>query len=326
MMNKIYILTTGGTISAQKSEQNLFELGKISGQNLFSHIKIPQNYQLEFIDICNIDSSFMNFEILYTIKNTILQLIQDNTTKGIIITHGTDTLEESAYFLSLCYPSESEIPVIITGSQRASDEIGSDALSNLQHAIYAITSKKCNKLGVLVLFNQALLMPKYVHKTHTHFLQAFASQHYGILGTVDNQYVNIVQYPSLQEYYSIQKKFPEIEIYKTSLDSQGKFLDYIANSNIQGLIIEAFGRGNVPEQIAIKIKNIIKQGCYVVITSDCANGAVQPLYHFDGGLYKLLEYGAISGFDYSAKKARIKLGILLSANKNKSEIIEAFTK
>ncbi len=323
-MNKIYIITTGGTISAQKSEQNLLELGKISGQNLFSHLDIPENYQLEFIDICNIDSSFMNFEILYKIKDTILTLIQNKQTKGIIITHGTDTLEESAYFLSLCYPTSYKQPVIITGSQRASDEIGSDAFSNLQHAIYAIISQKCSYLGVLVLFNQVLLMPKYVHKLHTHFLHAFTSQVYGVLGTVDNQYVHIAQYPKQTEYYSPITPFPEIEIYKTSLNSQGKFLDYIEHCQIKGLIIEAFGRGNVPEQIALKIKNIINQGCYVIITSDCANGTVQPLYQFNGGLYKLLEYGAISGFDYSAKKARIKLGILLSTGKSKKEIIQAF--
>ncbi|MDT9120826.1 asparaginase domain-containing protein, partial [Escherichia coli] len=87
-------------------------------------------------------------------------------------------MEESAYFLSLCYPENENRPVIVTGSQRSGDELGSDALSNLQHAVWAVCSEKIRNSGVTVLFNQALFMPKYVHKSHTHFLQAFTAQYY----------------------------------------------------------------------------------------------------------------------------------------------------
>lgn len=313
-MKKIHIITTGGTISAQKNEIKNMDLGKISMENLFGQLQIPVNYKLIFHDIAAIDSSLMSFEILYQITTRINAIFQDEESCGIIVTSGTDTLEESAYFLSLCYPQKEKRPVIITGSQRSSDEVGSDALSNLQHAIWALCSANTQNLGVLVLFNQALLMPRYVHKSHTYFLHAFQTMQYGMLGTVDNGSISIVQYPAKQEHFTICKlPFPKIDIYKASLNCTGDVLKFYNELKYQAIIIEAFGRGNVTEELAKNIKNLINTGCYVIITSDCTSGSIAPLYNFSGGLPRLIKYGAIPAFEYSAKKARIKMAVLLAS-------------
>ena len=296
-MKKIHIITTGGTISAQKNEAKSIDLGKVSMENLFGQLQIPADHELVFHDIAAIDSSLMTFEILYQITTRIHTIFQDTESCGVIVTHGTDTLEESAYFLSLCYPQHEERPVIITGSQRSANELGSDALANIQHALWAVCSPAAHNLGVVVLFNQALLLPKYVHKFHTYFLHAFQTAQYGMLGTVDNGKVSIVQYPAKQEHFTLRKfPFEKIDIYKASLNCSGAILKFYSELGYQGIIIEAFGRGNVTEELAKNIKELVNSGCYVIITSDCTSGSVAPLYNFSGGLPKLIEYGAIPAF------------------------------
>lgn len=325
-MKKIHIITTGGTISAQKTKNNHVDLGKVCMENLFCQLQIPADHELIFHPLAAIDSSLMTFEILYEITTCINRIFQDRESCGVIVTHGTDTLEESAYFLSLCYPRHENRPVIITGSQRSSDELGSDALSNIQHALWAVCSPAAQNTGVMVLFNQALLLPKYVHKSHTYFLHTFQSAQYGMLGSVDNGKVSLVQRPIKQEYFTIcQLPFPKIDIFKASLNCTGDILKFYHDLNYQAVIIEAFGRGNVTEELANNIKNLINYGCYVVITSDCTSGSIAPLYNFSGGLPRLIEYGAIPAFGYSAKKARIKLAVMLAGKiSSKEEIAKYF--
>lgn len=325
-MKKIHIITTGGTISAQRAENNGLNLGKVSMKNLFDTLQYPADCEFAFHELAAIDSSLLSFDILYQITTCINDIFKDKDSLGIIITQGTDTLEESAYFMSLCYPQNEKRPVIVTGSQRSTDELGSDALANLQDAIWTLLSPKAQNLGVLVLFNQTLSMPRYVHKSHTYFLHAFQSIQYGMLGTVDKEKVSIVQVPAKQEHFIIQNlPFPCIDIYTASLNCTGDILNYYKELHYQAVIIEAFGRGNVTEELANNIKNLVNSGCYVLITSDCASGSIAPLYNFSGGLPRLIEYGAIPAYDYSAKKARIKLAVLLASGiTSKEEITKHF--
>ncbi len=323
-MQQIHIIATGGTISAKQTEHGA-KLGKTPIQNLASKLDIPSSCELVYHEIAAIDSSLMTFDLVYEITEHIHKIFSDTAALGIIITHGTDTLEESAYFFSLCYPENENRPVIVTGSQRSGDELGSDALSNVQHAVWTVCSKKIRNSGVTVLFNQALFMPKYVHKSHTHFLQAFTAQYYGMLGTVDRGNVHIAQVPREQEHFKIKPPFANIDIYKASLNCTGDILGYYEKLKYQAIIIEAFGRGNVTEELAKNIEKLINSGCYVIITSDCANGGVADCYDFSGGLGKLIRYGAIPAFDYSAKKARIKMAVLLASGiTDKQEIYGYF--
>lgn len=326
-MPSIHIIATGGTIAAQKNADSMAEFGKVSSDSLLEGLAIPHDCELVIHDISAIDSSLMTFEILLKITHCIHSIFMDKNVLGIIVAHGTDTMEESAYFLSLCYPKNEKRPVIVTGSQRTGSEVGSDAKSNLQHALWAAASEACRGLGTAVLFNQALYMPKYVHKNHTHFLHAFTAQYYGMLGTVDEGNVYIAQEPRIQENFLPSLPFPKTDIYKASLNCTGDVLDFYAKNHYQAVIIEAFGRGNVTEELASNIKKLIDSGCYVIITSDCANGSVKALYDFCGGLGKLIEYGAIPAFDYSAKKARIKMAVLLAAGiAEKEQILSVFKK
>lgn len=327
MMNgKIHIISTGGTISALKSKNNFAQLGKVSSEELAKGLIIPENCSLEFYQVSAVDSSLMSFTILRQIAAYINTVFQDCETIGAVVCHGTDTLEESAYFLSLCCSEKYRKPVIVTGSQRSSNETGTDAYSNLQDAVWAACSSQTRDIGTAVLFNQALFMPKYVHKSHTHFLHAFTVQHFGMLGTVDQGQVHIVQLPKFSEHYVPVYDFPCIEIYKASLDCSGDVLCYYAQTGCKAVIIEAFGRGNVTAKLAENIKKLAETQCLVLICSDCAGGSVSPCYEFEGGLGKLMEYGAIPAYDYSAKKARIKLAVLLAAGiEDKERIKSLFT-
>lgn len=326
-MNKIHIISTGGTISGLKNPKNGTDLGEMSPQDLFSSVRLPSDHEFCFHEIAATDSSLMSFDILFSVLQKIRTVFEDKDSLGVIVTHGTDTLEESAYFLSLTYPRGETRPVILTGSQRTSDETGSDAFSNLQHAVWTVLSPQTKNIGTAVLFNQALFMPRYVHKSHTHFLHAFGCQYFGMLGTADGPHVSIVQKPAFSEHYEIKNHFPKIDVYKASLDCEGDILPYYAERNYFAVIVEAFGRGNVTEKLAQNIKRLLDGNILVLVVSDCGNGSVKTEYNFCGGLGKLAEYGAIPAFDYSAKKARIKLAVLYAAGiREKAEIQKQFEK
>ncbi len=317
-MKKIHIISTGGTIASKQSPQTgLFTSGAMNAEELIDRSKLQLDAELVVETFSQIPSNAQTFEYLLALKERIDVIFSDTNVLGIIITHGTDTLEESSYFLSLCVKDTR--PVILTGAQRTTQEEGTDAYCNIQDAIVAIHSPKCADMGVMLLFNEHLHAPRYVHKEHTFNTDAFTSHMYGVLGFIDGNVVHIAQRPAYKEYYLPQKDMPWIEIISCSLGSNGVFIDAATQAGIKGLILEGFGRGHTTPFACDAIDRAIKAGMHIVITSDCANGRVHPVYDFIGGVQDLEKRGVLQGFDYAAKKARIKLMVLLASGVDDTE-------
>lgn len=385
-MKKVYVLTTGGTIASKyNTSAGLYTAGAMQAKELVNIENSSFDFEVIVEDFLQIQSSAMTFEALFALKQRIDQIftedVEDNIV-GIVVTHGTDTLEESAFFLDLCLNCKR--PVVLTGSQRSPQGLGSDAYKNLQDALLVAASEESCGLGVVVLFNENIYNARYVHKSHTSALQTFTSHHYGILGYVDADCVRIVQRPSKKKHYVIDshfaslescltahkegvKLFPQIEIVKASLgmsdfffDSVLSYLDNFAiNSKdfaidsddvirdthysvkksdasikssstltqekvkISGIIIEGLGRGHVPAFVSASARNVCHR-IPVLMTSDCEMGQVHKVYDFQGSLQDLEANGGISAFDYSAKKARVLLTILLALAYSKDEIKQEF--
>lgn len=307
------MISTGGTIASNfNPETGLFSSGVISGEELLKKCELPDSIELDVISIFQLPSNEMTFETLVTLKEKIEEVFQDEAVNGVVVTHGTDTLEETTYFLNLTI--DDERPVVLTGSQRSPAVIGTDAYANLRQAILLAASEEARNLGAVVLFNQKIFPARYVRKAHAGNIDGFASSsEFGLVGVVDDEDIIIHQKAVKRETYKLQSALPYVEIIKCSLGSNGKLVEYAAELGAKGIVLEGFGRGQVHPDVAVGVEKAIEMGVTVVITTSTPEGNVKMVYDTPGTAYDLHQKGVILGRDYDSKKARIKLAVLLAA-------------
>ncbi len=322
-MKKVVVLTTGGTIASKWSkESGLYTSGAMTGEELIDTNKFGLDVHIETETVFQIPSNTMDFTRLMALRERIIEHMKDPGVQGIVITHGTDTLEESAYFLDLTLNEKR--PIVMTGSQRTPVEEGTDAYTNIRDAIVAASSPDCEDLGVLVVFNEGLYLAKYVKKMHAGNPHAFTSFGYGMVGFVDKGTAVVIQKPNQREYYPVQnKQFPCVEIIKGYLGGDGKFIEYAISTGVEGLILEGLGRGHLHPACSQAVARASEAGIYIVLTSTCEHGRVYPVYDFTGSVKDFLNQGVITGHDYDSRKARIKLLVLLAAGITEKRRLQA---
>jgi L-asparaginase len=316
-MSKIAVLTTGGTIASIKNENSgLYMSGAMSGEQLVNRERVGLATHIEVESVFQVPSNAMDFGKLLRLRDRILQHIADPDVDGVVVTHGTDTLEESSYFLDLVL--ESEKPVVFTGAQRTPCGEGTDAYTNIRDAIVAAASPDCRGIGVLVVFNEGVYSARHVHKMHAYNVQAFTSPGFGQLGYVDNGECFITQNPVRRVYCELTGTLGRVDIVKAYLGCDGKIIDFFADSGVLGIVLDGLGRGHVTPGCMDAVQRAVDKGVHVVITSNCGQGRVYPVYDFAGGVRDLQARGVILGHDYTSLKARIKLMVLLASGHESS--------
>lgn len=322
-MKKILIIHTGGTISmvCDANEGVIIDdtaSNPISDASLLTKT-IDTVYFVE--EPYNVPSPHVTPENMLTIRNLINKYIIEKEITGVVITHGTDTLEETAYFLELTV--DSDIPIVVTGSMRSSNEPGADGPSNLRSAINVSTSDESVGKGVMVVLNEEIHASRDVTKTHTSNISAFNSPDFGPIGVVLNDGVYYHHQPLLEKKFdiaSVNKKVPIIKAY-TGIDYD--LINYCVASKCDGIVIEALGIGNLPPTAVAPILDAINNKIPVVIVSRCQSGFVSDVYNYDGGGVQLKRMGVIFAKGLNAQKARLKLLIALSSEE-KVELTEIF--
>lgn len=319
-MKRVAVLTTGGTIASKTNEEGRLDSGVFTGEELSEMIGIPKDIEVEIYSILQKPSMHVLFSDLDLIREKAEELIKSNSVDGIVITHGTDTMEESAYYLELTF--DTNIPIILTGSQRSPEDLGSDANINLRHAIYAASDSQLIGAGVVVVFNERIFAAKYVKKEHASNIQGFNSFGFGYLGIIDNNKIHLYQKPIRSEHYTIKNsKDVTVDIVKCYLESDGKFIKTCIDSKVDGIILQGVGRGQVSPKMMSEIKEAITKGIEIVITTSAEEGEVYPTYEYSGSAYDLYKVGVVLGKDYDSKKARIKL---IACLKSESDVESAF--
>ncbi|MBB6452184.1 L-asparaginase [Salirhabdus euzebyi] len=316
-MNKVILLTTGGTIaSAPNKDSGKLSSGALSGEELASLCELPSGIHIQIESVLQKPSMHIDFNDYVKLKERIDYYFQDEEVDGIVVTHGTDTLEETAYFLDLTI--QDERPVVVTGSQRAPSDLGSDVFINLRHAIYSACSKDLRNVGTVVVFNERIFAAKYVKKEHASNIQGFNAFGFGYLGIIDNDTVHVYQKPIRRETYSLKGPLPRVDIIKCYINADGLFIKAAYEAGAKGIILEGVGRGQVAPNMIPEIVNAIQKQITVIITTSSEEGAVYPTYDYLGSAHDLVNKGAILGTDHDSKKARIKLAVMMGA---KQEII-----
>ncbi|WP_218654792.1 asparaginase [Streptococcus dysgalactiae] len=308
-MKEILVLHTGGTISMQADDS-----GKVTPNQLNPMTQVgltTQDVHLTVVDFLNLPSPHITPYHMLSIYHYIQEKAEH--VDAVVITHGTDTLEETAYFLdTMALPAD--LPIVITGAMRSSNEIGSDGIYNYLTALRVASSDKAKDKGVLVVMNDEIHAAKYVTKTHTTNISTFQTPTHGPLGVVmknDLLFFKAAEPRVRFDIRSISGTVPIVKAYAGMGD--GSILSLLTPDRIQGLVIEVLGAGNVPPLAVTEIKRLIALGIPVVLVSRCFNGMAEPVYAYQGGGAMLQEAGVMFVKELNAPKARLKLLIALNA-------------
>lgn len=314
-MKKVVLLTTGGTIASRANKDSgKLASGAITGEELASMCNLPKDIEVVVESVFQKASIHITFNDLLLLKDKIENYFKDEDVSGVVVTHGTDTMEETSYFLDLTINDSRT--VVVTGSQRSPEDLGSDVYINLRHAIYCACSDDLRNAGTVVVFNERIFAARYVKKEHASNIQGFNSFGFGYLGIIDNDQVHVFQKPIKREYFEIKSSIPQVEIIKCYMGADGKFIKAAREAGITGIILEGVGRGQVAPKMMTEIEKAIEQGMKLVITTSAEEGSVYTTYDYEGSAFDLFNKGVILGSDNDSKKARIKLAVALASNLN----------
>lgn len=267
-------------------------------------LKLPAEIELVVEDIFNVPSPHITPEHMMQLKKRI-QKAKAEGFGGVVITHGTDTLEETAYFLDVTIGDL--LPIVITGAMRSSNELGSDGLYNFESAIRVAACPEAPGKGVLVVMNDEIHTARYVTKTHTTNVATFRTPTLGPIGIITKLHIRFMQQLTSATRIDIQETTGLIPIVKAYAGMHGDFISVLAESQIDGLVIEGLGAGNLPPQTMTALKRLMAKQIPVVLVSRCFNGIVEPIYSYEGGGKELQEMGVLFCNGINSQKARLKL-------------------
>lgn len=315
-MKKILVLHTGGTISMQADQDGAVESSPI---NPMTQVTSPlENIEVVSVDFLNLPSPHIQIDHMMMIYKKIRE--EASHFDGFVITHGTDTLEETAYFLdTMSIPQK---PIVMTGAMRSSNELGSDGIYNYRTALRVAADEKSADKGVLVVMNDEIHAAKYVTKTHTTNVSTFQTPTHGPLGLVTKREILFFKAADKRVRFDLQAINGVVPIIKSYADMDTILLDALVEAPISGLVIEALGAGNLPPASISAIKKLINKQLPIVLVSRCFNGIAEPVYAYDGGGIQLEELGVLFVKELNSQKARIKLLIAVNAGLNGQDLAD----
>jgi len=315
-MKKILVLHTGGTISMQADQNGAVESSPI---NPMTQVTSPlENIEVVSVDFLNLPSPHIQIDHMMMIYKKIRE--EASHFDGFVITHGTDTLEETAYFLDTM--STPQKPIVMTGAMRSSNELGSDGIYNYRTALRVAADEKSADKGVLVVMNDEIHAAKYVTKTHTTNVSTFQTPTHGPLGLVTKREILFFKAADKRVRFDLQAINGVVPIIKSYADMDTILLDALVEAPISGLVIEALGAGNLPPASISAIKKLINKQLPIVLVSRCFNGIAEPVYAYDGGGIQLEELGVLFVKELNSQKARIKLLIAVNAFLNGQDLAD----
>lgn len=307
MPKKILVLHTGGTISMQADATGAVVT---SQDNPMNHVSNPlEEIEVHALDFFNLPSPHIKPKHMLALYHKIKE--EADNYDGVVITHGTDTLEETAYFLdTMKIPP---IPIVLTGAMRSSNELGSDGVYNYLSALRVASDDKAANKGVLVVMNDEIHAAKYVTKTHTTNVSTFQTPTHGPLGLIMKQEILYFKTAEPRVRFDLERIQGLVPIISTYAGMTDELIDMLDLEQLDGLVIQAFGAGNVPKETARKLENLLQKGIPVALVSRCFNGIAEPVYAYQGGGVQLQRAGIFFVKELNAQKARLKLLIALNA-------------
>lgn len=308
---KVVVVSTGGTIAMRADPASGKLVPAASGEEVVEMLRWPDAPPLELEDFAHVPSFDMHGELTRSLADCVAEHCRRDDVAAAVVTHGTDTMEETVYTVDRLHVSEK--PVVFTGAQRAADEADTDGPRNLRNAILVALAADSAQRGALVAFAGEIHAAREVRKVHTSALAAFGSPGYGPLGHVDGDQVGYRRRPDRSPPLPRPDgALPPVDLIRLHAGSDDRFLRCSLESGSRAIVLEATGRGNANEQVLPGVAAAVEAGVPVVICSRCVAGRVEPVYGRGGGK-DLAEAGALFGGDLAGPKARVLVQLALAA-------------
>jgi L-asparaginase len=319
----VAIITTGGTIAMSPDEQAGGAVPTLSGEALVAAVpELRELASLRVVPLCNIDSREMTPELWLAQARLVNKTLADPEVVGVVVTHGTDTMEESAYFLDRTVISDK--PVVMTGAQRDATARDADGPRNLLNAVRQVLDVPAGGRGVTITLNGRIVAARNVTKIHASNVAAFGAGHYGQLGEIDGEGVTWFNRPERRQVAPLPDALPRVDLIACYPGADGSLIDAAVESGARGIVVAGYGLGNVNRPTFDAIKRARQAGVAVALTTRVPAGRVYPAYGGEGGGSSMRELGVIFANDLSPWKARIELMLALARGGEPDELQRCF--
>lgn len=323
-MKKVYVLFTGGTIASKITEDTRKVEVSLSGRELLlSAIGAEKLAALEYEQFSNISGHTLSLEKVFELAQRIKEIVKREDIAGVVVTHGTAGLEESAFTTDLLVDTQK--PVVFTGAMYNASFADTDGPRNLKNSIRLASDPFVQSMGVLVCLNGQIHAARDATKTHSTQLQTFSSFEHGILGQVDPDRVVLYRKPLLHKTINATHIESNVDVIKSVIGMDSRFIDASISAGAKGIVIESLpGTGSVTLGMMDGIKKALKRNIPVVITTRCPMGRTIPVYGGGCGSKDVAELGCIMAGDLPAPKARILLALALSCTNDMEQLRSIF--
>jgi L-asparaginase len=313
----VHVLFTGGTISMRRDPVTGAALPALSGREIVARVPgLRRLARLRLEDLARLPGPHVTPAWMWRLKRRVDRVLTDPAVDGVVVTHGTDTLEETACLLDLTVASKK--PVVLCGAMRTFSDPGWDGPANLTAAVRVAAHPDAAGRGTLVVVGEEIHAASRVRKAHTQRLDAFRSA-LGPVGTLDRGRVRFDTPPARGRVLRPRRLVTAVDLHLLAAGSDAAPLRASLARGARGLVLEGTGAGNVPPAVVPGIRAALRAGVPVVVVSRCPEGRVAPLYGFAGGGARLEAMGVVLGGDLGGPKARIRLMVALGTDLDRSD-------
>lgn len=323
MRSELVVVSTGGTI-ASTQDGNAATPNKEGSELVQAVPEISDHAEVTAVrNVAQLPSFDMDVDTIADVGDAAAEAAADGA-DGVVVTQGTDTMEESAYVLDLT--RDLDIPVVFTGAQRRLDEVSSDGPANLLTAVRAASHERVQDAGgVYVAFDMELHAARDVTKAHVSALGTYDSPDKGPVASFTRQGIRVHRSPgSYSESLPVTRTDADVAMIQSAVDVDARQIEFALEAGVDGLVVEGTGLGNTTSAIGNAIARAVDAGVPVVVASRCHGGSTAPVYGTDGGSKTLVDHGAIQAGDLPAHKARLKLALALETVEDRADLAEYF--
>jgi L-asparaginase len=318
---RICIVTTGGTIASKVDPDTGAAVPAVAAEELLAEVPgLADLGEVEAVEFSLVNSWDMTPAAMADLARTIAGLAP--RADGFVVTHGTDTMEETAFVLDGLLDLDQ--PVVVTGAMRNASQAGSDGPRNLLAAATVAAADQARGLGGVVVMNDEVHAARHVTKLHTTALDTFGSPGVGPLGAVDDLGLLLWWRPGPRPPLPLVDPDPDVQLVKMVAGLDEVLLRAALDAGAGGVVLEGSGAGNVHAAVQPAVRALVDAGVPVVLASRCPGGRVVPAYGGDGGGATLAALGTIRAGDLNGPKARLALMFALGAGYDRAAIRDWF--
>ncbi len=319
-MARVHIIATGGTIAMAQDEQAGGAILSLSGTDFLQRLssqareRLPQLTSEEYGPL---PSSHFTVQHLWGLRDRVAAAVAREDVDGVVLTHGTDTLEETAYLLDLTVPGNKSM--VVTGAMRVASQAGYEGISNLLASISVASSPQARGLGGLVVLNEEIHAARDVTKMHTLSPSTFQSPFWGPVGRIEGECV-IIGRRVERHTICCPKLESRVYLFKMAVGMDAQILHHAIAVGAKGVVIETFGGGRVAPWWLEAIGAAVAAGVTVVATTRCPAGRLYDPYRYVGAYHDLTRVGCLLAHGLNGQKARLRLMAALGAAQSSEDL------